>query len=91
LLSPTSESKNSFSDTLGYVNTIQKLTGKLEKSRCLSVPLVAMLAVEKMPNNSTLLIKLKSIGRKLVLTATFPNSFMTEESDNEVECIHQGD
>jgi hypothetical protein len=64
-------------DTLGYINTIRKLTGKLEKLRCLGVPIIAVLAVERMPNKSKLIIKLKSIGRKLVPTALSLNSIMT--------------
>jgi hypothetical protein len=79
LLSPISESRNSSLDTLGYINTIWKSTGKLEKSRCLGVLLIAVLAVERMPNKSKLFIKLKSVGRKLVPMALSLNSIMTRK------------
>jgi hypothetical protein len=77
LLSPILESKNSSSDTLGYVNTIQKLTGRLKKSICCSVSSVAVLVVERMPDKSKLLIKSKSIGRKLVPMALSLNFIIT--------------
>jgi hypothetical protein len=39
-----------------YKHNLENLTGKLEKSRCLGVPLGAVLAVERMANKSKLLI-----------------------------------
>jgi hypothetical protein len=62
-----------------YINTIWKITREPEKSRCLSVSLVAILAVERMPNKSELLIKLKSVGRKLVPMAPSPGSVITQK------------
>src|SRR5271156_720803 len=77
LLSQVLENRSLSWDTLGCVNTIQKSTGQLEKSRCQGVLLDAVLDAEMRPVKSALPAKLKSAGKRLVLVVLLLSSTMT--------------
>jgi hypothetical protein len=77
LLFLTSENRSSFSDILGYINIIQRETGKLERSRCLSVHPDAVQVAERMHVKSKLPVKLRSVGKSLVPVVLSQNSIMT--------------
>jgi hypothetical protein len=72
------ENRSSFSDTLGFVNIIWEATGRPEKSRCPTVYLDVVLAVEKMHGQSRLPIRLRSIRRRPAPVVLYWNSIMIQ-------------